>query len=44
MPDDWHKIEHGLFESADDQWRIANPWKLVEGLNDSALAGRSTAS
>jgi hypothetical protein len=28
MADGWRKIERGLFESADGQWRIANPWKL----------------
>lgn len=28
MPDGWHRIERGLFESANGQWRIANPWKL----------------
>ena len=28
MVGDWRKIEHGLFESADGQWRITNPWKL----------------
>ena len=28
MADDWRKIDRGLFESADGQWRIANPWKL----------------
>jgi len=27
-PRGWRKIERGLFESADGQWRIANPWKL----------------
>ncbi|MCA1699853.1 MAG: hypothetical protein LC790_13495 [Actinobacteria bacterium] len=27
-PDGWRKIERGLFESADGQWRITNPWKL----------------
>jgi len=26
--DDWRKIERGLFESDDGQWRIANPWRL----------------
>jgi len=29
MPDGWRKIERGLFESADGQWRIANPWKVT---------------
>lgn len=28
MPDGWRKLERGLFESPDGQWRIANPWKL----------------
>jgi hypothetical protein len=29
MPDDWRKIEPGLFESPDGQWRIAKPWNLT---------------
>ena len=28
-PDGWRKIERGLFESADGQWRITNPYKLI---------------
>ncbi|MCA1680461.1 MAG: hypothetical protein LC777_16670 [Actinobacteria bacterium] len=28
MADDWRKIDRGLFESPDGQWRISNPWKL----------------
>jgi hypothetical protein len=28
VADGWRKIERGLFESADGQWRITNPWKL----------------
>ena len=30
MPDDWRKIERGLFESPDGQWRIANPWRAED--------------
>jgi len=29
MRDDWRKIERGLFESSDAQWRITNPYKLI---------------
>jgi hypothetical protein len=29
MADGWRKIERGLFQSSDGQWRIANPWKLT---------------
>ncbi len=32
MRDDWRKIERGLFESSDGQWRIANPYKLTTAL------------
>jgi hypothetical protein len=32
MLGDWRKVERGLFESADGQWRITNPWKLMTGL------------
>jgi hypothetical protein len=28
MADDWRKIDRGLLESSDGQWRISNPWKL----------------
>jgi hypothetical protein len=31
-PDGWRKIDRGLFESADGQWRIANPWRLTTKL------------
>jgi hypothetical protein len=33
----WRKIDRGLFESADGQWRIANPWKLRTELRHSWL-------
>lgn len=32
VADGWRKIERGLFESADGQWRICNPWKLTTEL------------
>jgi hypothetical protein len=32
MPERWRKIERGLWESADGQWRIANPCKLTTEL------------
>ena len=28
MADGWRKIDRGLFESHDGQWRISHPWKL----------------
>jgi hypothetical protein len=28
MADGWRKIERGLFESSDGQWRMVNPWKV----------------
>ena len=31
-PDGWRKLDRGLFESIDGQWRIANPHKLTTEL------------
>jgi hypothetical protein len=44
MPDGWRKIEHGLFESADGQWRIANPWKLSTELRHRWLVAQRRSS
>jgi hypothetical protein len=44
MPDDWHKIERGLFESADGRWRIANPWKLTTELRHRWLVAQRRSS
>jgi hypothetical protein len=46
MPEDWRKIERGLLESPDGQWRIANPWKLNSELRHRWLVAerRSTGS
>jgi hypothetical protein len=32
MLDGWRKIDRGLYESPDGQWRITNPWKLTTRL------------
>jgi len=44
MPDGWRKIEPGLFESPDGQWRIANPWKLRTDLRHRWLVAERRAS
>lgn len=44
MTDGWRKIERGLFESADGQWRIANPWKLTTELRHRWLVAERRAS
>jgi hypothetical protein len=46
MLGDWRKIDRGLFESADGQWRIANPWRLTTELRHRWLVAerRSTGS
>jgi hypothetical protein len=44
MPEDWRKIEHGLFESADGRWRIANPYKLTTELRHRWLVAERRAS
>ena len=36
----WCKIERGLFESADGQWRIANPYKLTTELRHRWLVAQ----
>jgi hypothetical protein len=41
--DGWHKIDRGLFESADGQWRIANPWKLATALRHRWLVAERRA-
>jgi hypothetical protein len=41
MPDGWRKIERGLFESADGQWRIVNPWRLRTELRHPLARGRA---
>ena len=43
-PDGWRKIDRGLFESADGQWRIANPWKLATELRHRWLVAERRAS
>jgi len=44
MPDGWRKIDRGLFESADGQWRITNPWKLTTELRHRWLVAERRAS
>jgi hypothetical protein len=44
MCGDWRKIERGLFESADGQWRIANPWKLTTELRHRWLVAERRSS
>jgi hypothetical protein len=44
MPDGWRKIERGLFESADGQWRITNPWKLNTELRHRWLVAQRRTS
>jgi len=41
---DWRKIERGLFESPDGQWRIANPWKLTTELRHRWLVAERRSS
>jgi hypothetical protein len=43
-PDGWRKIDRGLFESADGQWRIANPHKLTTELRHRWLVAQRRAS
>jgi len=40
MRDDWRKIERGLFESSDGQWRIANPYKITTELRHRWLVAQ----
>jgi hypothetical protein len=44
MSDGWRRIEQGLFESADGQWRIANPWKLTTEMRHRWLVAQRGAS
>jgi hypothetical protein len=44
MVGDWRKIERGLFESADGQWRVANPWKLSTELRHRWLVAQRRSS
>jgi hypothetical protein len=44
MREDWRKIERGLFESPDGQWRIANPWKLTTELRHRWLVAQRRTS
>ena len=44
MPDGWRRIEHGLYESADGQWRIANPHKLTTELRHRWLVAERRSS
>jgi hypothetical protein len=43
-PDGWNKIDRGLFESTDGQWRIVNPWKLDTALRHRWLVAERRAS
>jgi hypothetical protein len=45
MPDDgWRKLNRGLFDSADGQWRIANPYKLTTELRHRWLIAQRRSS
>jgi hypothetical protein len=44
VPDDWRRIEDGLFESADGQWRIANPRKVTTELRHRWLVAERSVS
>jgi hypothetical protein len=44
MSDGWRKIERGLFESPDGQWRIVNPHKLTTELRHRWLVAERRAS
>jgi hypothetical protein len=43
-PDGWRKIDRGLFESADGQWRITNPHKLTTELRHRWLIAQRRSS
>jgi hypothetical protein len=43
-PDGWRKIDRGLFESADGQWRIANPSRLSTELRHRWLVAERRCS
>jgi hypothetical protein len=40
MAEDWRKIDRGLFESSDGQWRISNPWRLETELRHRWFVGQ----
>jgi len=44
MSDGWRKIDRGLWESADGQWRIANPYKLTTELRHRWLVAQRRSS
>jgi hypothetical protein len=44
MAEDWHRIDRGLYESPDGQWRIANPWKLRTELRHRWLVAERRSS
>jgi hypothetical protein len=44
MPEDWRKIESGLFESTDGRYRIANPHKLTTELRHRWLVAERRSS
>jgi len=39
-PEGWRKIDRGLFESTDGQWRITNPWRLTTELRHRWLVAQ----
>jgi hypothetical protein len=43
-PNGWHKLDPGLFESADGEWRIANPWRLKTELRHRWLVAERHCS
>lgn len=40
MADGWRKVDRGLFESLDGQWRICNPWRLKTELRHRWLVAQ----
>ena len=44
MTNDWRKIDRGLFESVDGQWRIVNPWRLATELRHRWLVAERRCS
>jgi hypothetical protein len=40
MSESWRKLDRGLFESPDGQWRIANPHKLTTELRHRWLVAQ----
>jgi len=43
-PAGWRKLDRGLFESVDGQWRIANPWRVTTELRHRWLVAERRAS